>query len=289
MTSERRSSDYDSGGASTARLAHIVRHSAAGHHPRSGQYALQRNTPSKLPDQSIAQAWPAAAHALPAESMLGLTDSERYFFDTQGFVVIPGVLAREQVNACNAALERNRDLIEYTPLSEDGRGWVVPEPLAGTSLTRPGRSQLSNVMQLAPPHRQIFREIFVLDKVLGCMQDLLGLGFRGTDGRILLTASGAEGHALHSGGTTRDADEEASTLGLGGHMYLCQNGRIWNTMMSVQFALSDVRLGDGGFAALPGSHKSNFECPWPVRNCAPGALMPGQLGKKLLSRFCAHY
>ena len=62
-------------------------------------------------------------------AMPGLTEIERYWFETQGFVVIPGVLTPLQVQACNDALEHNRDLVKYTPLSEDGRGWVVPPPL----------------------------------------------------------------------------------------------------------------------------------------------------------------
>ena len=106
------------------------------------------------------------------------------------------------------------------------------------------------------------------------------------------------GHALHSGGTTRDADEEASTLTLGGNMSLCHNGAnlpviltaveigltslgcdcdragvLWNTVMSCQYALSDVPPGAGGFCCISGSHKANFECPWPVRNCQNSAEM----------------
>ena len=59
----------------------------------------------------------------------GLTEIERYWFETQGWVVIPGVLSPQQVQACNDALDQNRDLVNYTPLSEDGRDWVVPPPL----------------------------------------------------------------------------------------------------------------------------------------------------------------
>lgn len=64
-----------------------------------------------------------------APSWVGLTEIERYWFETQGFVVIPGVLSRQQVQACHDAFEQNRDLVNYTPLSEDGRGWVVPPSL----------------------------------------------------------------------------------------------------------------------------------------------------------------
>jgi hypothetical protein len=207
----------------------------------------------------------------------GLTDAERYWFDVQGFVVIPGVISCSQVTACNASLEAHRERVEYTPLSENGRGWVVPPPLAGSS-PQPGRSQLSHTMQLPSPHCQPFREAFLNEKALGCMHGLIGVGFRGTEGRVLLTSEGAEGHALHSGGTTRDASEEDSTLALGGHMSLCQNGKLWNAVVSVQYALSAVHAGDGGFCVIPGSHKSNWECPRQVRACEIGSItQPGQL------------
>ena len=64
----------------------------------------------------------------------GLTEIERYWFETQGWVVIPGVLSPQQVQACNDAIDQNRDLVNYTPLSEDGRHWVVPPSLWVLSL-----------------------------------------------------------------------------------------------------------------------------------------------------------
>ena len=70
-----------------------------------------------------------AAAPQTAPHPLGLTEIERYWFETQGWVVIPGVLSAEQVQACNDALENNRNLVKYTPLSKDGRDWVVPPPL----------------------------------------------------------------------------------------------------------------------------------------------------------------
>ena len=113
---------------------------------------------------------------------------------------------------------------------------------------------------------------------------------------MLLMQTGAEGHALHGGGSTRDGDEEASTMTLGGHMYLNSGGdrsnhiwatqlllcvalllllllhymfplptsaltacagagKMWNTLLSVQYALTPVGPDDGGFVAVPGSHK----------------------------------
>ena len=65
---------------------------------------------------------------------------------------------------------------------------------------------------------------------------------------------GGEGHALHGGGTTRSAGEDVSTLTLGGNMFLFQNGEIWNTTMSVQYALASNGPNDGCFCCISGKH-----------------------------------
>ena len=36
---------------------------------------------------------------------------------------------------------------------------------------------------------------------------------------------------------------------------------MYNGLIVVSYALGDVNAGDGGFAAVPGSHKSNLPCP----------------------------
>lgn len=84
------------------------------------------------------------------------------------------------------------------------------------------------------------------------MQDLIGNGFRGTEGRILMQQEGGEGHALHGGGSTRSAGEDVSTLTLGGNMFLYQNGEMWNSTMSVQYALAPNGPNDGGFCCIAG-------------------------------------
>ena len=100
--------------------------------PRRRLAALARHTaaaPGSAPHAT-------AAAAEGQQQVVGLTEVERYWFDTQGMVVIPRVLSHAQVQACTAALEANRDSVSYTPLSEDGRGWVVPPPLALVMATR---------------------------------------------------------------------------------------------------------------------------------------------------------
>lgn len=49
-----------------------------------------------------------------------MNDDERYFFDLQGYAVLRGVLAPEQVAACNAAIDRHADQLVPHPRRFEG-------------------------------------------------------------------------------------------------------------------------------------------------------------------------
>ncbi len=49
------------------------------------------------------------------------------------------------------------------------------------------------------------------------------------------------------------------------HYYHCANGKIHCGLTVATYALTDVPPGAGGLAVIPGSHKSNFECPVDIR------------------------
>ncbi len=56
---------------------------------------------------------------------------------------------------------------------------------------------------------------------------------------------------LHSGGEPYKANA----------YYVHKNGRMFNGLTVVSYALTDINPGDGGFCSLPGSHKSNYPGP----------------------------
>ena len=45
--------------------------------------------------------------------------------------------------------------------------------------------------------------------------------------------------------------------------YVYKNGRMFNGLVAISYALTDVGPGDGGFCCIPGSHKSNFVASLP--------------------------
>ena len=122
---------------------------------------------------------------------------------------------------------------------QDGRGWVVPPPLAGAS-GRPGRSQLSRCMELPAPWCRTFREIFLHPKVLGCMQDTISNGFNGGGGirrrqgewRTRCDGVDQRGGRHRRGGTTLTEE--------GQHVPL-PNGEMWNSVMSGAGRVGAVR------------------------------------------------
>ena len=62
---------------------------------------------------------------------------------------------------------------------------------------------------------------------------------------------GAEGHVLHGGAISDNRT----------NLYQFQNGEMRCGLTVVTWVLTDHGAGDGGFACIPGSHKSNYQIP----------------------------
>ncbi|HCD28749.1 MAG TPA: hypothetical protein DER02_14590, partial [Gammaproteobacteria bacterium] len=56
--------------------------------------------------------------------------------------------------------------------------------------------------------------------------------------------------------------------------YRYSNGRFFNGLIAVAFELDDVNASDGGFACIPGSHKSNLGLPSAWRHSKTQAEVP---------------
>ena len=65
-----------------------------------------------------------------------------------------------------------------------------------------------------------------------------------------------------------------------GSWYRYENGRMYNGLMAVGIALSDVKYGDGGFCCIPGSHKGNLLPPLEVRRLDTDLGMVQQIPMK---------
>ena len=102
-----------------------------------------------------------------------LTDDQRYRFDLQGYLVVPGALGATEVDACNRAI----DAVAGTPAAASSGmlGW--PEP-----------------------HREPFRRLLIHPDVVARLNELCGPRFRLDHGPRLLAVGDRTGAELQGGG-----------------------------------------------------------------------------------------
>ncbi|MYC16757.1 MAG: phytanoyl-CoA dioxygenase family protein [Gemmatimonadetes bacterium] len=185
-----------------------------------------------------------------------MTDQEKYLFDLNGYLVVEDVLTPEQVHAMNEAIDHNREYIRirnHDSLSgaADRHGGKASDALAGEH----GRGDMKGFLNWPKPWCEPFRDLLIHPGILRYMVDFLGDDFRYSNANGITMTAGNEGHVFHGGGAPMRHHS----------FYRFQDGRMWNGLTAVCYQLADVNPGDGGFACLPGSHKSNYSCPREIR------------------------
>ena len=157
-----------------------------------------------------------------------MNEQERFLFDLQGFLVVPGALDAEEVARLNAIMD------EY----------VAREMSPQTHTHRFGR-----LLNWAKPYRDLIDH----PRIAPYLEALLGSQFRLDHdyADVIRTGKGPIGTVLHGGATPFDPTQ----------YYHYRDGRMFNGLVVVAYSLKDVRPGDGGFGCVPGSHKSNVPFP----------------------------
>ena len=161
-----------------------------------------------------------------------VTDLDRYYFDLNGFVVIPDVLDRETVARLNEVVERHLAVLER------------PHP----------EKRLGGFGSMLPVAAE-FRALIDHEPLIPYLTEWLGPNYRlDHDYAMVIRPGSSEKGAthIHGGHTPYNASR----------IYSCINGAIHSTETAVSYALTDVRPGDGGMGVIPGSHKANFPLPW---------------------------
>ncbi len=153
--------------------------------------------------------------------MSGLTDEDRFRFDLQGFLVIPSVLSAEQCQS-------------YSDLADEA--W--PEQPDDGPFRR---------TEFVTAWGQPFVDLMDHDAVLPCLVELLGQRPRVDHDYCIFMKNGAGGSYLH-GGPFKFPD----------HWYQYRDGKMRNGLTVATWNLTDAPAGAGGFACVPGSHKSNY-------------------------------
>lgn len=182
-----------------------------------------------------------------------MTEHERYLFDLQGYLVIPNALSAEQVATLNAVMD------EYIAAE------VPPE------------ATTHRFIRLLPWGKP-YLDLIDHEPIYPYLEELLGPNFRLDHEYADLIRAGLSpiGATLHGGATPFNPI----------FFYHYDNGRMRNGLTVVAYNLKDVNPGDGGFACVPGTHKSNLPFPndWrDLQNPAPCVTaVTGKAGTAIL-------
>lgn len=162
-----------------------------------------------------------------------MNDQERYLFDLQGFLTVPNALDAGQIATLNKILDER----------------VAQETESSMQTHRFGR-----LLTWGEPYRNLVDN----PRIVPYLEELLGPKFRLDHdyADVIRGGKGPIGASLHGGATPFDPSQ----------YYNYRDGHMYNGLSVVAYNLKDVHPGDGGFACVPGSHKSNFPLPNEWRN-----------------------
>jgi hypothetical protein len=149
-----------------------------------------------------------------------MTPEEKFLFDMQGYLVIKNALTPEEAAELNAIAD------EKYPATEEKTGF------------RAGR-----ISRWGPPYQALIDH----PKIVPYLLELIDSKFRLDHDYCIFMRAGEPGGHLH-GGEGHEGD----------HWYRYRDGVMKNGLCVVTFFLTPAAVGDGGFACIPGTHKSNF-------------------------------
>ena len=174
-----------------------------------------------------------------------MNEDERYLFDLQGFLVVEDALDARQLKALNDILDQR---IEAEVAEEDNTHRFI------------------DLLEWGQPYRDLVDNPRVVDYLGELIGDPLRLDHVYLD--IIREGKGPIGTSLHGGATPMHPT----------HYYRHRNHTMRNGLFVVAYNLYDVNPGDGGFAAVPGSHKSNYAFPghWEGVGREPGSAICDQ-------------
>ena len=161
--------------------------------------------------------------------------------------MVRGVMDEQWLAESNEAVDKFQDRI------------AVGDELAGGSVSQAGtgRPLLSGLLDLPAPYNAPFRRMIAHPTLVQRLNWMGGSGYRTGGATVFCAVQGTSGHSLHDG-------NEPMTPSRG---YYFKNGRSYAETVTITWQLRDVEPGLGGFACVPGSHKTQYSMPRGVRTC----------------------
>ena len=176
-------------------------------------------------------------------------EMRRYLFDLAGYLVIPDLLGRAEVDELNRLI--------------DAQGLPPPHEKIRFGAAAGGAPECPGFLDWGKP----FCDLLDHPRIMPLLQLTLGDWFRLDRLYGINMETGMGAHQLHGGNAPYSPAE----------YYHVRNGRIHNAFTVVSWNLVDTGPDHGGFCCVPGSHKSNFPGPHP--DGKPGTL--GDVGRRL--------
>ena len=215
------------------------------------------SAPSSVPFDRRARARCHDAPALRATSR-AMSDDERFWFDTNGFLILRNVFSSTDVAAMHDAIDARVDSSAESERTGALRLTRANGPLSGDGVT--GRRDVAGFLGWPKGEREKFREVLSHPRLAPYLHELLGPGYRLDHNPLLIQqAPGAEGFEMHGGAMT---DDGKRNWPLG---YAVHDGEMRCELLAVTVALTPVKEGEGGFVVVRGSHKSAFPAPKSVK------------------------
>jgi hypothetical protein len=178
-----------------------------------------------------------------------MTDEQKYLFDLRGYLVLDQVVPAAVLAACNQALTG----------FEKQEPETYPPPLCLGQDRTDENLYISNILEGDPA----FRPLIDLPVVTDVIETVSGSTYR-LNHTYTIYRWGGGYTGLHMHGTPI----------IDKCQYRCESGQIVSTLTKAVFPMLDASAEDGCFAAIPGSHKSNFEKPWGRHPDENPALIP---------------
>jgi ectoine hydroxylase-related dioxygenase (phytanoyl-CoA dioxygenase family) len=197
------------------------------------------------------------APALSQPTSAVISDADKYFFDTNGVLILRQVLSKQMIAAMNAAIDTR--MVDDT-IERRGKLRLTAKggPLSGDGTT--GRKDIAGFLGWPRGEREAFRDVLTHPAIVPYLHELLGPGYRLDHNPLCIAQDpGAEGFEFH-GGSTLDNGRWNWPL-----QYEYSHGQMRCSLLAVGVPLTKVNEGEGGFCIIRGSHKSNFAAPAAVK------------------------
>lgn len=186
----------------------------------------------------------------------------------RGYIVVNNALSSQQVETINAILDQK---------IAEGRWHIAdkqhrPEDPVQAGANRPGearpqpglkqpincrfgsQAKVGELLDWGPALTDLIDQ----PTILPILHQLCGARCRLDHDYINVLQTGGALLGLHGGGSSQAVD---GGFGGGSTFYHYANGKFLNGLLTVAYELNTVHPGDGGFACVSGSHKSNVELP----------------------------